>query len=135
MARTSFKTYRSFLGLPGTPVEWIDRYSVSDTPLEQPLPDDGTGPDFPDLRRASPTSQSRRVRPTARPFRHAGRAPPRHDLQHRDYGQRLLNDFLLEGGEIERASSVHRADRRPARDGRHQLHRLRRAGAVEATTP
>jgi glycine/D-amino acid oxidase-like deaminating enzyme len=30
MARTSFKTYREFLGLPGTPVEWIDRYFLSD---------------------------------------------------------------------------------------------------------
>jgi glycine/D-amino acid oxidase-like deaminating enzyme len=30
MARTSFKTYRQFLGLPGTPVEWIDRYFLSD---------------------------------------------------------------------------------------------------------
>jgi len=33
MARTSWKTYRSYLGLPGDPVEWIDRYTVSDTPL------------------------------------------------------------------------------------------------------
>jgi glycine/D-amino acid oxidase-like deaminating enzyme len=32
MARTSFKTYREFLGLPGTPVEWIDRYFLSDGP-------------------------------------------------------------------------------------------------------
>jgi glycine/D-amino acid oxidase-like deaminating enzyme len=28
MARTSFKTYRSYLGLPGTPVEWRDQYMV-----------------------------------------------------------------------------------------------------------
>ena len=26
MARTSFKTHRDYLGLPGTPVEWIDQY-------------------------------------------------------------------------------------------------------------
>jgi len=30
MARTSFKTFRSHLGLPGDPVRWIDRYVVSD---------------------------------------------------------------------------------------------------------
>jgi D-amino-acid oxidase len=30
MARTSFKTYRSYLGLPGNPVEWTDRYALSD---------------------------------------------------------------------------------------------------------
>lgn len=35
MARTSFKTYRSYLGLPGNPVEWIDEYELSDTPFEQ----------------------------------------------------------------------------------------------------
>jgi glycine/D-amino acid oxidase-like deaminating enzyme len=30
MARTSFKTFRSYLGLPGNPVQWIDRYAVAD---------------------------------------------------------------------------------------------------------
>src|SRR5215216_505000 len=30
MARASFKTHRNYLGLPGTPVEWIDQYAVSD---------------------------------------------------------------------------------------------------------
>jgi D-amino-acid oxidase len=34
MARTSFKRYRQYLGLPGTPVEWIDRYNLSDTDPE-----------------------------------------------------------------------------------------------------
>ena len=32
MARISFKTYRSYLGLPGTPVEFNDRYYLSDEP-------------------------------------------------------------------------------------------------------
>jgi glycine/D-amino acid oxidase-like deaminating enzyme len=32
MARHSFQTYQSFLGLPGTPVEFIESYSVADTP-------------------------------------------------------------------------------------------------------
>jgi glycine/D-amino acid oxidase-like deaminating enzyme len=35
MARTSFKTYRTYLGLPGTPVEWTDRYLLLDTTLDQ----------------------------------------------------------------------------------------------------
>jgi D-amino-acid oxidase len=35
MARFSFKTYRQYLGLPGTPVEWRDRYSLSDVPFEE----------------------------------------------------------------------------------------------------
>src|SRR5215217_1278875 len=33
MARTSFKRHRDYLGLPGTPVEWIDQYSVSGNAL------------------------------------------------------------------------------------------------------
>src|SRR5476649_160095 len=32
MARTSFATYQNFLGLAGTPVEFIDSYFVSDEP-------------------------------------------------------------------------------------------------------
>ena len=32
MARQSFKTYQTLLGLPGNPVEYIDNYSVSDKP-------------------------------------------------------------------------------------------------------
>src|SRR5581483_7741334 len=30
MTRISFKTYRRYLGLPGNPVEWTDRYYLSD---------------------------------------------------------------------------------------------------------
>ena len=32
MARTSFHAYRRYLGLPGTPVEWTDRYYLSNLP-------------------------------------------------------------------------------------------------------
>ncbi len=32
MARTSYATYQSYLGLPGHPVEWTERYFLSDTP-------------------------------------------------------------------------------------------------------
>jgi hypothetical protein len=42
MARQSFQTYQNFLGLPGTPVEFIDRYFASDDPMarrRQPQPD------------------------------------------------------------------------------------------------
>ncbi len=34
MARVSHKTYRSYLGLPGKPVEWVDRYNISDRSRE-----------------------------------------------------------------------------------------------------
>jgi glycine/D-amino acid oxidase-like deaminating enzyme len=42
MARQSFQTYQNFLGLPGTPVEYIDRYFASDDPMarrRRPQPD------------------------------------------------------------------------------------------------
>src|SRR5262249_9501774 len=35
MARQSFQTYQSFLGLAGTPVEFVDSYFVSDDPPNQ----------------------------------------------------------------------------------------------------
>jgi FAD dependent oxidoreductase len=34
MARYSYKTYRSFLGLPGRPIDFADQYRLSDTPFE-----------------------------------------------------------------------------------------------------
>jgi D-amino-acid oxidase len=35
MARRTFAKHQSFLGLAGNPVEWVDRYSLSDTPFEK----------------------------------------------------------------------------------------------------
>jgi len=36
MARTSFSYYQSFYGAPGSPIEWTDRWSLSDTPRGGP---------------------------------------------------------------------------------------------------
>ena len=33
MARTSWKTYRSYIGLPGRPIDFCDQYQLSDTPI------------------------------------------------------------------------------------------------------
>ena len=52
MARTSFQTYQNFLGLPGTPVEFIDNYFVADDPestRRRRAPDDR--PPFAELQR------------------------------------------------------------------------------------
>jgi len=35
MARTSFRAYSNYLGLPGAPVEWYDNYELSDTPYDR----------------------------------------------------------------------------------------------------
>ena len=100
MARISFKTYRRYLGLPGNPVEWTDRYylgggehagqhppspldfaSYSDrildiTPKSEELPPGAT--EFP------PTSSVRRT--SLMQFNIA------------DYGHTLMGDFLAAGG-------------------------------------
>jgi len=39
MARTSFKTFRGYLGLPGNPVEWTDRYFISEPSVGAPIGD------------------------------------------------------------------------------------------------
>ncbi len=38
MARRSFTMYQSFLGMPGNPIEWTDRYSLSDRSPEESGP-------------------------------------------------------------------------------------------------
>lgn len=35
MARTSFRAWSNFLGLPGAPVEWYDHYDLTDVPFAQ----------------------------------------------------------------------------------------------------
>jgi glycine/D-amino acid oxidase-like deaminating enzyme len=107
MARTSFAMYQSYLGMPGNPIEWTDRYFLSDeneggaqggrvreeavhdfaryydriadlTPRTHLLPD-GTHP--------FPTKYARRT--TSMSFNVA------------DYSRQLMNDFLIAGGTIE----------------------------------
>ena len=51
MARTSFRTYQTMLGLPGDPIEWRDGYVLSDVPFDQPSGAGGEDgePDYPNL--------------------------------------------------------------------------------------
>jgi glycine/D-amino acid oxidase-like deaminating enzyme len=104
MARTSFKTYRSYLGLPGKPVEWVDRYIVSDTPP-------GEGRRSPDPlgfgeyhERIADLTPKRETFP-------AGSTPFDAPFVSRtesmmfniaNYGHTLMSDFLAGGGEIRR---------------------------------
>ncbi len=100
MARTSFAMYQSYLGLPGTPVEWTDGYGLFDTqPPEvsaahdfahyEPRIDDIT-PDFEELP------------PGAHPFptKYAFRSS-RMTFNIAEYSRELMNDFLIAGGVIE----------------------------------
>ncbi|WP_323740954.1 FAD-dependent oxidoreductase [Caenimonas koreensis] len=112
MARSSFKTWQSMLGLPGEPVEWHDAYVVSDTPFEEPLPD--TGPDE-EPEYAELEERVRELRPrlvTLRPGEHPFKAPHARRFAQlvfnlATYQRLLMDDFLREGGEIEQRDFVH----------------------------
>ena len=107
MARTSFHTYESYLGMAGNPVEWSDRYTLSDIPTEevftgmhksdtlgfahyQHLISDLT-PHPQDLPRHTHPFPTRYVQRTSNlTFNIA------------DYARQLVNDFFVEGGKLER---------------------------------
>jgi glycine/D-amino acid oxidase-like deaminating enzyme len=101
MARNSFRTHLGYLGLADAPVEWTDRYRLSDTPIGPPEPDPlgfvGYG-----LRVRDLTPPSREVAPDRHPFlpRYARMASlPMFNIT--EYGHVLMIDFLLGGGRIE----------------------------------
>ena len=108
MARTSFRTYQSLLGLPGEPVEWRDGYVLSDLPFGQPGPgghgDDGE-PDYPSLEaRLLPDLRPRSVplSPEQHPFPVPfARRYTQMTFNLGAYARLLMDDFLRGGGEIE----------------------------------
>ena len=106
MARTSFKTYRSYLGLPGNPVEFVDSYNVyDDAPSGGPA-----GPGPPELPFANYRSRIVDLMPHAEPLSAetspfaGGRVSRGSNLMFNiaDYGHTLMTDFLLAGGQIRR---------------------------------
>jgi D-amino-acid oxidase len=105
MCRTSFKRYQTFLGLPGAPVEWLDRYNLSDlspdAQREKRHRDDPIGfvnyqPMVRDL-----TPQAQLLPAGSHPF-------PAPYVQRNtsmmfnipEYGRVLTEDFLMGGGRI-----------------------------------
>jgi D-amino-acid oxidase len=114
MARTSFFYYQSFYGMAGSPVEWTDRWSLSDQPRRlgpdgQPLPyagADETPPvhDFIRLnhRIADLTPRPIEMPPGSTPFptRYVSRSSSM-TFNVADYSRQLLTDFLIAGGKIE----------------------------------
>ena len=104
MARTSLKTFRSHLGLPGDPVRWIDRYVVSDsaTPVAH-SPAEGEL-HFADYRSrlADLFPHSENLRPADTPFRAASvrrLSLPMFNIA--SYSQMLMTQFRVAGGRIE----------------------------------
>lgn len=112
MARTAFKTHRNYLGLPGTPVEWIDQYSVSDdTPRGSTGSGTGSGTGKPAVefvgyarRIRDLTPNWRRVPADATPFKATSVARSEIMVFNiADYGHTLMNDFFIAGGQFRRA--------------------------------
>ena len=106
MARTSFKTYRDYLGLPGNPVVWNDRYTVSDIDLDnpnRPRPADPLG--FGEYHESIADLTPRRERmpegstPFQAPFVYRSESMM---FNLRDYGHTLMLDFLAAGGRFVR---------------------------------
>ncbi len=107
MARTSFKTYRSYLGLPGKPVEWNDRYNILDVSREEarahrapdPLGFGEYNHLIADLTPA-PQLMPQGSTPFDAPFVYRSESMM---FNIADYGHTLLTDFFAAGGQFVRA--------------------------------
>jgi len=104
MARTSFKIYRQHLGLPGNPVQWTDRYSLSDTPFREASEPPGSL-DFAHyndrIRDLTPRAQD--IPPAATPFpvKYVRRSETM-QFNIANYSHTLMTDFFLAGGKFVR---------------------------------
>ncbi len=113
MARASFFMYQSYYGMSGTPIEWTDRWNLSDAPRRNP-----NAPPDPNVRDDRPAPvhdfiklNSRIADLTPRPIvMPAGSTPFPTKFVSRsssmtfnvaDYSRQLLTDFLIAGGKIE----------------------------------
>ena len=107
MARISFHRYRRYLGLPGTPVEWFDRYTLSDLPPDQQQTGGAEDP----LGFASYSERIRDLMPRGEQLAEGSTQFPvryvRRNSQMKfniaDYGHTLLSDFHAAGGKFVRA--------------------------------
>jgi glycine/D-amino acid oxidase-like deaminating enzyme len=106
MARASFFMYQSYLGMPGNPIEWTDRYALSDESPEQRTAQreqaDHHGFIHLNSRIADLTPRPQQLPPGATNF------PTKFVTRNTsmtfnvaDYSRQLLNDFLVAGGVIE----------------------------------
>ncbi|WP_217430241.1 FAD-dependent oxidoreductase [Sphingomonas bacterium] len=115
MARFSFKQFRNYLGLPGEPVEWSDRYTLSDHAIAFPRrPDSPNGMlEFGHYndRVQDLTPRNELLAAGSTPF-DAPFVYRSESLQFNiaDYGHTLLTDFFAAGGQVTRAEFQSPAD-------------------------
>jgi glycine/D-amino acid oxidase-like deaminating enzyme len=100
MARISFKTYRRYLGLPGNPVEWTDRYYLSGGDHAgrhppSPLEFASYGDRILDI---TPHSEELPAGATNFPATSDVRRTSLMQFNIADYGHTLLSDFFAAGG-------------------------------------
>jgi glycine/D-amino acid oxidase-like deaminating enzyme len=104
MARTSFTYFQSMLGMAGDPVEWTDRYMLSDSADAQrhpPLTDGKPGFLRLESRLADITPRSVDLTPGSHPFRPAfARRSSSLTFNVADLMHHLTSDFLIAGGHI-----------------------------------
>ena len=108
MARISFHTYRGYLGLPGSPVEFTDRYFLEDASLgggpaiASPHPAALDFASYSDLIRDL-TPHATLLPPGSTPFPAATvRRSSQLMFNIADYAHTLMTDFLVAGGKFER---------------------------------
>ena len=111
MARSSWTMYQSYLGMAGNPIEYEDRYQLSDRSpqapprtREEPVGADGTTLDFARYRDLISDISPRPVElPPGEypfPYKYVERNTSL-TFNVADYSRQLLTDFLIEGGKIE----------------------------------
>jgi glycine/D-amino acid oxidase-like deaminating enzyme len=100
MTRASFRTYHSYLGLPGSPIEWIDRYVLWDASPSRRA--DPVGFAHLGSRVADLTPPMETLSPESHPF--AASVVRRTSLPMfniAEFGRVLETEFLMAGGRIE----------------------------------
>lgn len=106
MARRSFAMYQSYLGMPGTPIEWTDRYALSDGTGEETVANrqQDNAHDFAHYqhRIADITPRSQEIPAGMHPFpaTQVWRSTSM-TFNIADYSRQLMNDFMIAGGAIE----------------------------------
>ena len=106
MARHSYHMHRSFVGLPGDPVSWSDRYAILDAPGPRPPRPQGAinFAEYGD-RLADLVPRGRRLAAGAHPFPADNvRLTTAMQFNVAALGQQLMADFVREGGRIELAT-------------------------------
>ena len=101
MARKSFRIHQQYLGLADRPVEWTERYILSDGQGQPPAPPPMQFAHY-ESRIADLTPTVERLEPGQHPFpvaRARRQSLPMFNIA--AYGHTLTNDFLLNGGRFE----------------------------------